>query len=188
MYASPKLWEKVWIKLNEVEWALRGKGIACVRAFNLFAILFKNAGSLATKSSVLSLQHLMETTHFSEWLTWTVSSVTNTRHSFNIFSAFFCPCSHNNTHSLLSFIHTNFSISSLCSWDLHTLLFFNVEIDIPFVWMRKVPLKRKTKLLPQKWSPHLKRKYIYFHYNVGFATHLWSGEQLLVLIALQICK
>lgn len=88
MYASPKLWEKEWIKLNKVESALRVKGIACVRASNLFAILSRNAGSLATESSVLSLQRLMETTHFSERLTRTVSSVTSTRHSFNFCSAF----------------------------------------------------------------------------------------------------
>lgn len=58
----------------------------------------------------------------------------------------------------------------LCSWDLCCSSSSRWKLPLHLFEWGKCPWK--AKLLTQKWSVHLKRKYIYFHYNVGFATHL----------------
>lgn len=153
MYTSPKFWEKVYIKLNEVESALREKGVACVRAFNIFAILFRNAGSLAAKSSVLSLQHLMETTHFSEQFTQTVSSDTNARHSFNFCSAF-------SAHAYITIL--------ILFWVSFIPIFqFQVSVDAPLLQVgnwhciclnKERVLEKKSKIVATKVECTFKKK------------------------------
>lgn len=185
MYDSPKLWEKVWIKLNDVESALREKGKACVRTFNLFAILFRNAGSLATESSVLFFQRLMETTHFSGRLTWAVSSVTNKRHYFNFYSAFSA--------------HAYTTILVLFRVSFIPFFLFQVSVDAPllqggnghyFFLNEERVLEKKSKIVATKVKCAFKKKIYLLPLWCWFchSSLEQSRQQLFVLIALQICK
>lgn len=155
---SGKKYESSRIRWNS---GLTGKRTACVRVCNLFAILVRNAGSLARESSVLSSSRLDGNNTFLRVINRSCVLLAIQAPTILLFCCFFL-CSRKHTHLLLCFIHINFSISSLCSWDPQ-ILFFKVEVAITSVWTRKVSLKRKAKLLQKKVKCAIKKKIRYLH-------------------------